>query len=415
MNNSSIGIDSLANPLPIEITGIDATSNPLPVEIIGSERTQFGEVKTAARTPIIELNSSYGQSLLRDIVTETNTGTVADGSGEIVISTGATASSVARIKSADAGRYIPGYAAEVGTGVRFPTAPTGNHEAQWGGRNVGETDGFFWGYDATGVYIARLDGGVVLGKVYQSSWNIDVADGTGTSGITLDMTAGNIFQIDFTWYGYGQIVWNIVAVQGRSQEPVPVHQIKVAGAPSTEDPNLQVFGQVINGATASDFTGYVGGRQYSIVGRYRPSYRFSGEYRAAIATSTTSKPTVTFKSKTAFRSRSIKVDMMDIIPATKAVIVELVINGSLTGASYANPTNHTANETACEVDVSATAITGGVVIWSDYFAAGSGNKGLLAEAIVSLPIPEDQPISLCVRTTTGTGTCAAFFRMREEW
>ena len=42
-------------------------NNPFPVAVAGGAVSQFGEVLTAQRTPIIELNSSYGTSALRDV------------------------------------------------------------------------------------------------------------------------------------------------------------------------------------------------------------------------------------------------------------------------------------------------------------------------------------------------------------
>lgn len=42
---------------------------------------------------------------------------------------------------------------------------------------------------------------------YQSAWNIDKLDGTGVSGITLDPSKLNIFQIQFRWLGAGEIRW----------------------------------------------------------------------------------------------------------------------------------------------------------------------------------------------------------------
>lgn len=41
--------------------------------------------------------------------------------------------------------------------------------------------------------------------IYQSDWNIDKLDGTGVSGITLDKSKLNIFQIQFRWLGAGEI------------------------------------------------------------------------------------------------------------------------------------------------------------------------------------------------------------------
>lgn len=44
---------------------------------------------------------------------------------------------------------------------------------------------------------------------YQSDFNIDKLDGTGTSGVTLDPSKLNIFQIQFRWLGAGEIRWAI--------------------------------------------------------------------------------------------------------------------------------------------------------------------------------------------------------------
>lgn len=44
---------------------------------------------------------------------------------------------------------------------------------------------------------------------YQADWNMDKLDGTGTSGITLDPSKLNVFQIDFRWLGAGVIRYAI--------------------------------------------------------------------------------------------------------------------------------------------------------------------------------------------------------------
>ena len=48
-------------------------------------------------------------------------------------------------------------------------------------------------------------GSVVNNVIPQSSWNIDKFDGTGISGIVLDITKTQIFVIDFQWLGVGRI------------------------------------------------------------------------------------------------------------------------------------------------------------------------------------------------------------------
>jgi hypothetical protein len=51
-------------------------------------------------------------------------------------------------------------------------------------------------------------------KVPQSSWNIDKMDGTGPSGITLDLSKMQMFYIDFTWYGAGFVRWGLRGAKG---------------------------------------------------------------------------------------------------------------------------------------------------------------------------------------------------------
>jgi len=44
---------------------------------------------------------------------------------------------------------------------------------------------------------------------YQSDFNIDTLDGTGVSGVNLDPSKINIFQVQFRWLGAGEIRWSI--------------------------------------------------------------------------------------------------------------------------------------------------------------------------------------------------------------
>lgn len=44
---------------------------------------------------------------------------------------------------------------------------------------------------------------------YQSDFNIDKLDGTGISGVTIDPSKLNIYQVQFRWLGAGEIRWSI--------------------------------------------------------------------------------------------------------------------------------------------------------------------------------------------------------------
>lgn len=391
--------------------------NPLAVTISGHEQSQFGEIMTVSRTPIIELNSAYGTSALRDIETTANGGTIAAAAtGEIQLNTGTTANGSAILKSASRIRYIPGYGAEVGIGIRLPAAPTGNEYANWGIREDGANEGIYFGQDATGLYVARLRGGTET-KVRQSAWNIDKLDGSGPSDFTVDTANGNVWQIRFTWYGYGQIEWGLLAVDDGEQQFHVIHQEKVDGTTSIQSPNLPIIAEVNNGGDTTDLEMEVGGRQASIIGQYVPKFRFIGQERTGVSTSTTTKPIVSFRAKSAFKDIGLKIAGFSAVPTTEDVIMEIYLNPtSITNASWTTPTNATAAETAVETDVSGTAISGGTLIYSAYLLAGvNANRGNISSRLLDLDIPEDQVVSLCARTTANTGSIAAHFELTEEW
>lgn len=381
----------------------------------------FGEQRVAERTPVIELNSAYGVSNVRDVISVSNSGTVtAASTGEILLSTGATASSTARLDSAERIRYIPGFDAEIGIGIRIPTLPTGNQEAKWGVRNPDQTEGIYFGVDATGFYVATLRNSVET-KIYDTLFNINKLDGAEGEEIDrrfdIDLSEGNIFQVDYSWYGYGQIVWEVTGIPtGRNKQvPIRCHQAKIDGTTSVQSPNLPIFIEATNGGDAADFDVYVGGRQASVVGRYVPKYRTTAQARASVSTTTTSLPLVSFRNKSGFEDRTIQIDDALAIVASQDHVIEFYINPTLTDASWTTPTNATASETALETDVSATALSGGTLVFSYYAAAGLGAQERPVESLAVFDIPENQIVTMAARTVTGTGTCKGFFRIREEW
>lgn len=398
------------------------------VRVINENQSQFGETLVTNRTPVIELNSSYGTSLLRDIEQTTGSASITTSNGKITISTGTTANSEAHLDSAEVGRYVPGYSAEIGIGVRVPVEPTGNKYAVWGGLGSDELNGFYFGIDSAGLYTARKVGGVELDKVYQSDFNIDPLDGTGPSGYNLDVSNGNIYQIDFTWYGYGQILYGIVGVSPDvdnktpsggyrpTQNFIPCRSLEVSGSVSTYSPNFRIHTLVNNGSDTEDLSIDIGGRQYSIVGNYIPKFRYSGDFRGSVNTSTTFTPLISFRRKSDYGDRSVKLEGFDTLVSSEPCIVEIRLNSTLTNASFGTPTNHTATETAVESDTSATAMTGGVVVWQKLVDSGATrNTSSLSVQSVDFDIPNGSAVTLCARTLTGTGTVTSAFRLREEW
>lgn len=71
-----------------------------------------------------------------------------------------------------------------------------------------DNNGLFFRSDEGTLSVVRrtyVTGAAVDNPVSQSSWNIDSLDGTGASGITLDLTKTQIGIIDFEWLGVGRV------------------------------------------------------------------------------------------------------------------------------------------------------------------------------------------------------------------
>lgn len=395
------------------------------VEISNQRKSQFGEIETVSRKAVFHLNSSHGTSLLRDTEVVTGSGSIIPSGGKIGLSTGTTAGSSAILDSVESGVYISGFGGQIGVGIRVPNQPTGTEEAKWGGLTFDKQNGFYFGIDSGGLYVARKSGGVESNKVYKSVFNKDRLDGNGPSGINLDVSSGVIYEIDFTWYGYGQILFGIVGVLPESstsnersliQEFIPCHSMKIDGEVSTESPSFKIHAEVSNGSETTDFGIDVGGRQYSVVGDYTPNYRYSSDYRGSISTSVTEIPLISFQRKSSFTDRSILLDGFETIASTEPCLIQIRVGATLTGATFGNPTDHTANEVAVESDTSATSFTGGVVVWQQLIAAGTNkNTSELSSTGVRLNVPDDKIVTMTAQTLSGTGTIIPLFRLREEW
>ena len=84
----------------------------------------------------------------------------------------------------------------------------------------------------------------------QTSWNIDKANGLGPTRFNLDITKGNVFQIQYQWLGFGAVTYFIeTTATGRFR---PFHRFNYANTatvPSTIQPTGHVFARVDNADT----------------------------------------------------------------------------------------------------------------------------------------------------------------------
>jgi hypothetical protein len=201
--------------------------------------------------------------------------------------------------------------------------------------------------------------------VAQSSWSDDKMDGTGASGMTLDPTKGNVYQIQYQWLGFGQIRFFIE--HDTDGEFELVHTIDYANAntaPSILIPTLPLHMMARNAANTSDLVmfsssmaGFIEGKETTI---WPVRHSFSAE--DTDVDSNSEQPIASIRNDIVYQGREnrtrIWVRFIEVgaSAGNKPVRVRIDINSTLTGSAFAVVD---ADDSVVSRDSTATVLTGG--------------------------------------------------------
>jgi hypothetical protein len=183
-------------------------ANPLHVEFsnYSSQLDAFGRLRTSLPTVLGFGAFEYGRNALTVETAVSGSGAVADLPNESSISLtngGGTSGHYAYAQTRVHHRYVPGRSQLVRFTGSFGT-PTANVRQRAGYFN--DRNGMFIEYDGTTLYFVRrtyTSGTAVDTRVARSSWT-DPLDGSGASGLNLDLTKTWLCWIDMEWLGVGR-------------------------------------------------------------------------------------------------------------------------------------------------------------------------------------------------------------------
>lgn len=259
-----------------------------------------------------------------------------------------------------------------------------------------DNNGFFIEQDSSNLKIilrTNTSGSPIDTAYNQSVWNIDKLDGTGASGITLDTSKLNIFVVDFLWHGAGTIRFGI----RYSNTIVYFHEINNANANTvvfTRRPSLPIRVELTNtGVTASstnlDLTSYVISKES--IGDDPNAYFFTASTKNIDKSinNTTPLPLISIRPKLNFTSAvnhvSILLQQIEVMTVQNSVYVQLLLNPTLTGASWQS----VATQSAAEYDTAATSVTGGLILFETYVVGGGKGGNSLGSLLQDIALGVD--------------------------
>ena len=213
--------------------------------------------------------------------------------------------------------------------------------------------------------------------IAQSSWDSDKFDGTGSSGVTLDPTKGNVYQIRYQWLGFGLISFYIEDPD--DGEYHLVHKIEYANAntiPSIDNPTLPVCMAVSNTSNTSDIVLQSSSMMGAIEGKDLEEGIRNNITAEDTGTGTSETPIFSIHNHTVYQSKlnRVRVELtvftasIDSVTANKPSTIRIRLNPTLTGASFSAVD---ANTSVVRTDTAATAVSGGDIIFSQIITEGA--------------------------------------------
>jgi len=287
--------------------------------------------------------------------------------------TGQTGSEIIR-QTRNAQRYIPGRESELSFAVNFGQHGPGVRQ------RVGlfdERDGFFFehGVDDILYFVVRssTSGSPVETRVAQSLWNGDKLDGTGVSGVTINVSKQQLMVINYEWYGAGDIELAFVIDSVR----IVAHTFRNSNSIATvwcTTPFLPIRLEFTN------VTGVAGTHTFNQGSNSLITEGTAGKLGIAQNISTPITGRSVSLANTFFPALSIRLKSTQlkgiVLPAffqaatldNTNVHYQVVRNATLTGASWTDMPD--ANSFA-QYDASATDLSGGTILDSGFVSGGA--------------------------------------------
>ena len=279
--------------------------------------------------------------------------------------------------------------------------------------------------DTTVSFVERtsVSGSLVNTPVAQSSWNVDPMNGTGPSGITLDLTKAQILFMDLEWLGVGTVRIGFV-INGNFYVCHNFHHANIIASTYITTASLPLRYEITNtGATSGASTL----KQICSTVLSEGGYELRGSQQA-VGTPITSPRTLTtagtFYPIVSIRLKSTRLDAVAVATAVSLIgntaanyNWQVVASGTTTGGTWVSA----GTNSSVEYNLTGSSFTGGRILASGYFTATANTSvsvDILRAALFSNQLERngltDTPYEFTVILAAGTNNETAFASMDWE-
>lgn len=274
-------------------------------------------------------------------------------------------------------RYIPGRTSTVSFAIRLQT-PVAGVRRRFG--LFDENNGVFFEDGGDGTYYcvlrSKTTGSVVETRVARADWNGDKLDGNGRSKITADPNAQHMINIEYEWYGAGQVKFSYII----GGETHTIHTFNTGNVLSTvwsATPFLPIRLELKN-VTGVAGTHYLYQGSNSIISEGVPEKLGTSQNIITplagrnMVLADTFYPIISIRLKsTALQGIALPTSFQAATTDNASIFYKLILNATLTNASWANMPD--ANSFT-QYDISATALSGGTDLDAGFVVSGSGGS-----------------------------------------
>ena len=290
----------------------------------------------------------------------------------------------------------------------------------------GTQNGYYLELNNTTVsFVERsfVTGGVVNTPVAQASWNVDPMDGSGPSGITLDLTKSQILFMDLEWLGVGTVRIGFV-VNGNFYVCHKFHHANIIASTYITTASLPLRYEITNtGATSGASTL----KQICSTVLSEGGYELRGSQQAVGTPITAPRTLTTGGTLYPIVSIRLKSTRLDAIAVATAISIigntaanynwQVVVAGTTTGGSWVSA----GTNSSVEYNLTGTSFTGGRILASGYFTATANTSvsvDILRAALFSNQLERDgltgTPYEFTLNLVAGTNNETAFASMDWE-